>query len=88
MKNKIKYRLILSVCSCILLSCAAANETLDNQSSGMANPAVTKCLTDGLNVEPQVVNGVPRVYICVDPKTGLRCEAWAYFRGECPTRQR
>ena len=77
------YRLILAVCFCIPLSCVATNESLDNQTGRMANPAVSKCLADGLDVEPQVVNGVPRSYLCVDPKSGVSCEAWEYFRGEC-----
>jgi putative hemolysin len=79
------YKLILLFCYCIALSgCAtAAAELLDNQADKMANPAVTKCLKEGLNTEPQIMNGVPKTYICIDPKNGERCEAWTYFRGEC-----
>jgi putative hemolysin len=50
----------------------------------MPNPAVAKCAADGWRTEPVLTNGVPTGSVCVEPGTGRRCEAWAYFRGECP----
>ena len=81
-------RLILVACACIALSgCATASESADKQPIRTANPAVNKCLAEGWEVQPHVVNGVPTEYICIDPKSGKRCEAWAYFRGACPATQ-
>jgi putative hemolysin len=81
-------RLILIACACIALSgCTPASESADKQPIRMANPAINKCLADGWEVKPHVVNGVPKEHICIDPKSGRQCEAWAYFRGECPAPQ-
>jgi putative hemolysin len=81
-------RLILVAWACIALSgCAAASESAEKPAIRTANPAINKCLAQGWEVQPHIVNGVPKEYICIDPKSGRRCEAWAYFRGECPAAQ-
>ncbi|NJD08466.1 MAG: hypothetical protein FIA97_18505 [Methylococcaceae bacterium] len=54
--------------------------------AGLPNPAVVKCRDDGWRTEPTLVNGIPSGTVCVDPATGTRCEAWSYFRKECPPR--
>lgn len=51
---------------------------------GLANPAAIKCIKDGYALKPIEENGVvPRGYLCVNKETGMKCEVWAYFRGEC-----
>ncbi len=49
----------------------------------LSNPAAMKCLRDGFNLEPIVTDGVARGYLCVDPKSGKKCEIWDYYRGRC-----
>lgn len=49
----------------------------------MANPAAVKCVQDGYLLEPVVENGVSVGHLCVNPRTGLQCEIWKYFRNEC-----
>lgn len=50
----------------------------------LPNPSDAKCVADGWRTEPILTNGIPTGTICTEPATGRRCEAWAYFRGECP----
>lgn len=49
----------------------------------LANPAATKCVNNGFILQPIIENGVPSQYLCINPGSGLKCEVWAYFRGEC-----
>jgi len=51
--------------------------------SGIANPAVEKCLEQGFVAEPVMENGVPVDHRCVDPDTGHSCGVWEYFRNTC-----
>ncbi len=51
--------------------------------TAVPNPAAEKCIKDGFELEPIVVNGVPQGYRCVDPITGESCEVWAYYRDQC-----
>lgn len=53
--------------------------------AGLPNPAVAKCRDDGWRTEPLLVNGIPSGYVCIAPGSGERCEAWSYFRNECPS---
>lgn len=81
-------RLALSILPLLSLSCTASTgEKEEPKADRMANPAVEKCLADGLKVEPQFTNGAPTSYLCIDATKGIRCDAWAYFRGECPSEQ-
>jgi putative hemolysin len=50
---------------------------------GLANPAAVKCIRDGYELKPIEENGVSKGYFCVNKKTGMKCEIWSYFRGEC-----
>lgn len=54
-------------------------------SQKIANPSSRKCIEDGYTLKTLVSSkGVPTgVELCVDESTGKKCEAWAYFRGEC-----
>lgn len=52
-------------------------------SSSMPNPAAEKCIRDGFELKPIIVNGVPRGYRCVDPRSGKSCEVWEYYRNRC-----
>jgi hypothetical protein len=66
----------------LLAACSAA-ATPPPQAGARPNPSVEKCLADGYATQARIVNGVPVEYDCIDQRTGLRCDAWAYFRGEC-----
>jgi len=48
-----------------------------------ANPAAAKCIKDGYTLEIIEENGAPIGYLCVNKKTGMKCEIWSYFRNEC-----
>jgi putative hemolysin len=50
---------------------------------GMPNPSVKKCLEDGYQIEHILTHGIPTGSYCVDAQSGKKCEAWAYFHGEC-----
>lgn len=52
-------------------------------SSALPNPADVRCVEDGYQIENVLTHGVPTSSYCVDEKSGQRCEAWSYFRGEC-----
>lgn len=55
------------------------------QSTGVAvsNPTIERCLSSGFEVEPVLDNGIVRSHLCVNAKAGKKCEAWAFYRGEC-----
>jgi putative hemolysin len=77
-------RLAAGAMSLLLGACAsAATQPEHGQNIKLPNPAVAKCIADGWRTEPVLSNGVPTGTVCVDPESGQRCEAWAYFRGEC-----
>ena len=54
-----------------------------DEHTALPNPSTQRCLDDGYEIETVEVYGVPTMEYCIDRKTGLKCEAWAYFRGEC-----
>jgi putative hemolysin len=62
---------------------ATTGKNVQGDNAALPNPSTRKCLEDGYEIETVEVHGVPSVQYCVDRKTGLKCEAWAYFRGEC-----
>jgi putative hemolysin len=64
----------------------AEREALDRagpSAQRLPNPADQKCLRDGYQLKPILVNGVPVNSDCVNPVTGKTCRSWAYFRNEC-----
>jgi len=44
-----------------------------------SNPAAQKCLQDGYVSKPVLSKGG----VCINPKTGKKCQEWSYFLGEC-----
>jgi putative hemolysin len=77
--------LLVSFC-CVNIGCTndpPPEPEAETPQVSLANPAAVKCVEDGFKVEPQLENGVPVGSWCVDPATNSRCEAWAWFRGEC-----
>lgn len=68
----------------VLAGCTLA--AAPQQNTKLPNPAVAKCISDGWRTEPVLTQGVPTGTVCIEPLSGLRCEAWAYFRGECPSK--
>ena len=49
----------------------------------LANPAAVKCIDDGYELVPIMENGIQIGHRCRNPETGMTCEIWQYFRGEC-----
>lgn len=72
----------LAIGSGTLAACTAAAPQAP-VNAARANPSAEKCLADGYRLEARLENGVPSDYDCVDSRAGRRCDAWAYFRGEC-----
>lgn len=77
-----KYLITLFLVSVIALM-SAVTGCFSRTAESLSNPAVEKCLEDGFELEPEVKNGVPLGYRCVNPKTTESCEVWQYYRGEC-----
>jgi putative hemolysin len=89
MKRK-KMRMIVKVCMVLVVITMGCVHQNPEQASGTtatlsrpANPAVKKCLKDGYVAEPVMENGVPVDYRCINPRTGLECGVWEYYRNEC-----
>ncbi|MEJ2621780.1 MAG: hypothetical protein P8163_16450 [Candidatus Thiodiazotropha sp.] len=51
--------------------------------SGQPDVSIQPCVDDGYEVVQVNRNGIPENYLCVNPKTNLKCDSWAYYRGEC-----
>ncbi len=88
MKSKFFAGMILIFLGLISFACSTEknNSLADNRplpTGGLANPAAVKCIRDGYKLEPIKENGVSRKYFCVNKTTGMKCEIWSYFRGEC-----
>jgi putative hemolysin len=49
----------------------------------LPNPADEKCLRDGYQIKPILINGIPVDSECVNPSNGKTCRTWTYFRNEC-----
>lgn len=85
-----KSRLIIGIFLLFLYSVACTQEenqsltvSQANPAKGTANPAAAKCIQDGHAIKVIEENGVSTGYLCVNKKTGMTCEIWSYFRGEC-----
>ena len=55
----------------------------DRPTSRIPNPSVELCVRDGHQLAPVHKDGIVQSHLCVNPKTGLKCDSWAYYRGEC-----
>lgn len=51
--------------------------------TGGVNPAAVKCINDGYILKAIEEYGVSKGYLCVNQETGMKCEIWSYFKGEC-----
>jgi len=82
--------MIVKICMVlVVINMGCVDQNLE-QASGtttpqtrLANPAVKKCLEDGYVVEPVMKNGVPVDHRCINPRTGLECGVWEYYRNDC-----
>lgn len=86
MKNK--FMIGISFLFLIIFACSQEknNSLADGQelpTKGPANPAAIKCIKDGYSLRPIEDNGVAIGYLCINTETGMKCEIWSYFRGEC-----
>lgn len=81
MRRGIRWGAMLAL---LLSACGPAVSQEPPAMARLPNPADVKCAADGWRTEPVLTNGVPTGTVCIEPDSGRRCEAWAYFRGECP----
>ena len=56
---------------------------IESAGQRLPNPADEKCMRDGYEIRPILVNGIPVDSECVNPDNGKTCKTWAYFRNEC-----
>ena len=92
MKNKLMIGIFLLLFLHSFACSQEENRSLTDSSRAMptrgtANPAAAKCIKDGHTIKPIEGNGAPTGYLCVNKKTGMTCEIWSYFRGECDLNQ-
>ncbi len=80
------WKALLASLALLLGACGAAVPETPPAAARLPNPSDAKCVADGWRTEPILGNGVPTGTMCIEPDTGRRCEAWAYFRGECPAK--
>jgi putative hemolysin len=45
--------------------------------------SIQHCVDDGYEVVQVSRNGIPANHLCINPKTNLKCDSWAYYRGDC-----
>jgi putative hemolysin len=86
MKSKLITALIVLCLISFACSLEKDNSLAESQTilaKRLANPAAVKCVKDGYELEPIEENGISRGYFCVNKETGIKCEVWSYFRGEC-----
>ncbi len=76
-------RVGIGLCWLVCLQACVNAATPPDSIARLPNPAVAKCLADGWRTESIMTNGAPTGTLCIEPKSGRQCEAWAYFRGEC-----
>ena len=66
--------------------CSLAQPTpsgADQPSLQVPDPSVALCLENGHQLAPMRKAGIIQSYLCINPETGLKCDSWAYYRGEC-----
>ena len=85
-----KSKLIIGVYFLFLIGFACSQEKNNSLANSqtipereLANPAAIKCINDGYALKPIEEHGVSIGYFCVNKETGMKCEIWSYFRGEC-----
>ena len=61
----------------------AASADTSQPSHRIPDPSVELCLQEGHQLAPMHKAGIVQSYFCINPKTGLKCDSWAYYRGEC-----
>ena len=60
-----------------------ASVSTGQPSHRMPDPSVELCLQEGHQLAPVRKAGIVQSYFCINPQTGLKCDSWAYYRGEC-----
>lgn len=71
--------LIISGCHTGSISTAASNSQ-----ESISNPATRRCIQEGYLSKPSFSSqGTPKGNVCLNPKTGKKCQEWSYFLGKC-----
>jgi putative hemolysin len=81
MPNSLKVSLSLAILA-ISAGCSAKNSEPPGDNS-MPDISIQHCLDDGYEVVKVTKDGIPTRYLCINPKTKQKCEAWSYYRGSC-----
>ena len=68
----------ISLAALLLASCASATEEAQ-----LANPAAVYCREQGYTLETRTDADGGQYGVCIFPD-GRECDAWAFYRGECP----
>jgi putative hemolysin len=80
-KSKVQIHLIIPDLLVVSLVAAVLYLNYNSQSSMIANPASTKCLSDG-GQEKIINNPLGQSGLCMFTD-GSVCDTWEYYRGEC-----
>ena len=82
---------VVAICLAALTGCARPNP-LPSSASSAANdwpdtkvrdPSLALCARRGYRLVPMRQGGLVQSYLCINPETGLKCDSWAYYRGDC-----
>lgn len=71
---------------CLIAGCHtnSISTTASNSQESTSNPATQKCIQEGYLSKPFFSShGVPKGNLCINPKTGKKCQEWPYFLGKC-----
>ena len=77
---------LLALCLWGLPGCTHAQPAstgADQPSLQLPDPSVALCLKRGHELAPMRKAGIVQSHLCINPKTSLKCDSWAYYRGEC-----
>jgi putative hemolysin len=81
MNKKLNFILFLPVSALIFTSCTPVPASPSPQAD-LANPASVFCEQQGNRLEIRTASDGSQTGVCVFP-SGIECEEWAYYRGEC-----
>ena len=84
--SKQKIVLFLIVVVIIIVLTVLLMKKTPSKSTSIANPASRYCLAQGGTLNITSGNALGEQGICTLPGGNIKCEEWAFFRGNCPIR--
>ena len=69
----------------LMMGCQGEEDDASKEGTGVEipNPAAEKCLEEGNEYDIKVAEDGSQYGMCTLPD-GTECDAWSYYRGECP----